>query len=163
VDVRVKVQCCTLCSLLDWYILIQTMTNDESVVVCRLVATSLTATRHLDSVLERSVVGGGGVAHLSSSLPVFVHGWLPLFVSRGGLSSSFVCCLINSVDDVSSLSGRPSTSMGRARSSFVVPMCSLWLSFVRWAGGVACPCYCCCWGVRWRLSAVGSRRLPVVV
>jgi hypothetical protein len=87
------------------------MTNDESVVVHCLVATSLTATWHLDPVLERSVVGGGGVAHLSSLSPVFVHRCLSSFVSHGGSSSSFVCCLIDSVDDTSSPSGRHGTSV----------------------------------------------------
>jgi hypothetical protein len=111
VDVRVKVQCCTLCSLLDQYILIQTTMNDKSVIIRRLVATLLTATQHLDSMLERSVVSGGGIAHPSSSVPVFVHGCLPLFVSHGGSSSSFVCCLIDSVDDTSSPSGRHGMSV----------------------------------------------------
>jgi len=44
------------------------------VVIRHLVATSLWATWHLDSVSARSVVGGGDIAHLSSSLCFSVCG-----------------------------------------------------------------------------------------
>jgi hypothetical protein len=112
------------------------MMNNESVVVHHLVAMSLTAMQHLDSMLERSVVGGGGIAHLSLSLPVFVHRCLPSFVSHGGSSLSFICCFINSVDDVSLPSGRHGTSIDvqvvlhHSDLIFTVVICPLGKGFI---------------------------------
>ena len=45
-------------------------------------------------MLERSVLGGGDLAHLPLLLPPSVHGCLLLFISHGGLLSFIHCCLL---------------------------------------------------------------------
>jgi len=70
--------------------------NEQRILVAirHLVAMSPSATWHLDSMLERSVLGGGDLAHLPLLLPPSVHGCLLLFISHGGLLSFIHCCLL---------------------------------------------------------------------
>jgi len=47
-------------------------------------------------ILEsRSVLGGGDLAHLSSSLPPSICGCSPSFISHGGSLSFIHCCLLH--------------------------------------------------------------------